>query len=296
MQKYSAIVRPSDRKQQGATLIELLVGLTIGLMTIAVAVGALVVSRGVSGTVSDASQIQQQASYAFRVIGQQIRQAASMRLDLAANKGPGDPIDPADVVAFTPDDNLHTMSAASKPIIGKDSPSGSEYKLSVAYQNYAEPTFTSASSISFFRDCLANAPALPVAPLEQNIIESQFALQSGQLVCQGTGGGFQPIARNVANFQVRYLRQSDGNTGIPKIQSVNAAGVGTAWNTVYGAEVCLELFGDEPISMPAGSTYVGCNGLATDMSSTGGLPANRVNRLHMTFRTTYQLRSQGLIG
>lgn len=59
--------------QRGMTLIELMVGLAIGLLTISVALGALMVSRGVSGTVTDASQLQQQASYAFRVMGQQIR-------------------------------------------------------------------------------------------------------------------------------------------------------------------------------------------------------------------------------
>lgn len=283
-------------RQDGATLVELLVGLTIGLMTIAVAVGALIVSRGVSGTVTDASQIQQQASHIFRIIGQQVRQAGSMRLDLAANKGLGEAIDPADVVAFTPDENLHSSTASITPISGKDSPSGSEYKLSIAYQNYAEPTYTSASSISFFRNCLAEAPDLPVAPLEQNIIRSQFVLQSEELRCLGSGVSAQAIARNVADFQVRYLRQSDSGTGNPKLQNVTATDVGTAWNTVYGADVCLVLFGDEVIDMPAGSTYIGCDGMAVNMSSTGTLPTNRRNRLHMTFRTTYQLRSQGLIG
>ncbi len=71
--------------QRGATLIELLVGITIGLLTIAVATGALMVSRGISGTVTDASQLQQQASYAFRVFGQQLRQAGSMRLRICAS-------------------------------------------------------------------------------------------------------------------------------------------------------------------------------------------------------------------
>ncbi|KRD48460.1 hypothetical protein ASE52_14015 [Acidovorax sp. Root275] len=282
--------------QRGATLVELLVGITIGLMTIAVAAGALMISRGVSGTVSDASQIQQQASYIFRIIGQQLRQAGSMRLDLAANKGPADPIDAADVVAFTPDETLHSVTASTPPISGKDSPTGSEYKLSVAYQNYAEPSFTSASNVSFFRDCLANAPTLPVAPLEQNVIQSQFVVQSNEFRCAGTGIGSQALARNVADLQVNYLRQTDSNTGIPKIQTVNAAAIGAAWNTVYGADICVVLYGDEPIDMPAGSSYTGCDGAAVNMSGTGSLPTNRKNRLHLTFRTTYQLRSQGLTG
>lgn len=292
--QFSSYYSPTT--QHGATLIELLVGITIGLMTIAVAASALMMSRGVSGTVSDASQIQQQASYIFRIIGQQLRQAGSMRLDLAANKGPADPIDAADVVAFTPDTSLHSPTASTPPISGKDSPSASEYKLSVAYQNYAEPSFTAASDVSFFRDCLANAPTLPTPPLEQNIIQSQFKIDAGEFRCAGTGVGSQALARNIADFQVNYLTQTDSSTGAPKIQTVNAAAIGAAWNTVYGADVCIVLYGDEPIDMPAGSSYTGCDGTSINMSNTGTLPANRKNRLHMTFRTTYQLRSQGLTG
>jgi type IV pilus assembly protein PilW len=291
--KYSP---PRKKTQRGATLIELMVGITIGLMTIAVATGALMVSRGVSGTITDASQIQQQASYAFRVIGQQLRQAGSMRLDLAANKGPADPIDPADVVVFTPDENIHAATATTPAVSGKDSPSASEYKLSIVYQNYAESSFTSASDVSFFRDCLGNGPALPVFPLEQNIIQSQFVLQSNELRCLGAGVGAQPLIRNIADFQVSYLRQSDGNTGAPKIQTMNATTVGANWNTVYGVEVCIVLFGDEVIDMPVGSTYRGCDGNTINMSSSGTLPTSRKNRLHMAFRTIYQLRSQGLTG
>ena len=285
-----------SKTQGGASLVELLVGITIGLMAIAVAAGALMVSRGVSGTVTDASQIQQQASYIFRILGQQLRQAGSMRLDLAANKGPGDLIDAADVVAFTPDETLHSLTATVPPVSGKDSPTTSEYKISVAYQNYAEPSFTAATDVSFFRDCLGSAPAIPVPPLEQNVIRSQFQLKDDELRCLGTNPTPQPVARNIADFQVNYLRQTDGSTGSPKIQTVNATTIGTAWNTVYGVDVCMVLFGDERIDMPAGSTYTGCDGAPVNMSSTGSLPSHRKNRLHLTFRTTYQIRSQGLTG
>ena len=76
---------PSTQAQGGFTLIELMVGITIGLLTIAVAMGALMVSRSVSGTVSDTSGVQQQAAYAMRVIGMQLRQAGSIRLNMNPN-------------------------------------------------------------------------------------------------------------------------------------------------------------------------------------------------------------------
>ncbi|MFO1265272.1 MAG: prepilin-type N-terminal cleavage/methylation domain-containing protein, partial [Rhodoferax sp.] len=40
---------PTPTSQRGVTLIELMVGIAIGLLVIAVAMGALMVSRGVSG-------------------------------------------------------------------------------------------------------------------------------------------------------------------------------------------------------------------------------------------------------
>jgi type IV pilus assembly protein PilW len=274
---------PKPNRQSGVTLIELMVGIAIGLLTIAVAIGALMVSRGISGTVTDASQIQQQASYAFRVIGQQLRQAASIRLNLAAQKPPGTPIEASDVVAFSPDITI-------TPVSGKESPTTGEYALSVAYQNYTEPSFTAASDVSLFRDCLGSNPSTTV-------VMSQFVLENDELRCAGSNNVPQSILRNVAEFQVRYLIQTGGNSGIPSVQYVDATAV-TDWTGVFGVEVCMVLFGDERISIPDDSTYNGCNTAAgpVNMSNTGTLAANRKNRLHMPFRNVYQLRSQGLAG
>lgn len=58
-----------------------MVGMAIGLLVVAVAMGALMVSRGISGTVSDASGIQQQGAYILRVIGQQLRQTGLLYLN-----------------------------------------------------------------------------------------------------------------------------------------------------------------------------------------------------------------------
>ena len=283
--------------QRGATLIELLVGITIGLLTIAVATGALMVSRGISGTVTDASQLQQQASYAFRVFGQQLRQAGSMRLNLnAESTSPTDPIFSDAAVAFTPDPIIHAIVPGVTPttpaVSGKDTPASGEYALSAAFTNYSEQSFTAASGASFFRDCLGAQPST-------TMIQSQFSLENGELRCAGSDNTPQPILRNVADFQVRYLVQTGGATGTPTIQIVNAATAGTNWTSVFGVEVCLVLYGDEVINMPATSTYKACDG-TTDINMTT-LPADtatvkRRNRMHMAFRNVYQLRSQGLTG
>ena len=290
--------------QRGVTLIELLVGITIGLLTIAVAMGALMVSRGVSGTVSDAAEIQQQASYAFRVIGQQLRQAGSVKLKLAAAKLDGDTsaVLPGEPVAFEanytdPANPTNTFDLAANTLSGVDAVGANE--VTVGYRNYTEPTYTSASEQSVQRNCLGreNSPAL---------IQSRFVLNAAanELRC-ADGTQIQPIVRNVANFQVRYLMQSAAGTGNPTLRYVNAATVGTPgtpdWARVFAVEVCLVLYGNEAIDMPAPANatdpqgvYVDCDGSTRVDMTTLAAPRNR--RMHMVFRNVYQLRSQGLTG
>ena len=270
--KRNHLQHPS--RQRGVTLIELMVGIAIGLLVVAVAMGAVMVSRGVSGTVSDASQIQQQAAYAFRVIGQQLRQAGSIRLDLASNKDDSQPIDPADVVAFET-----TFNTTTQTVSGLDSPGAGQFKLSVGYQNYTEPSFISALPVSLFRDCLGAQPSA-------TIIRSQFVLTANELRCAGNDNVSQAVIRNVNAFTVSYLIQTDALTGMPQIRSVNAATAAADWSRVFGVEVCLDLMSEERVDLPAGSTYVNCDGNPTAF---GG-------RLHMVFRNVYQLRSQGLAG
>ena len=114
-------IRHGRPLQTGVSLIELMVGISIGLLTVSVALGALMASRGISSTVSEVSQMQQQAAYAFRVIGQQLRQAGSVELNLAYNKTDeqkkAEPPSPLERVAFEANNNRK-----DKTIKGNDSP------------------------------------------------------------------------------------------------------------------------------------------------------------------------------
>lgn len=282
---------PHSKFQQGVTLIEMLVGIIIGLLVVAVAMGALMVSRSVTGTVSDSSMLQQQASYAFRVMGQQLRQAGSLRLNLAALKAEGAAIDMSDPVAF--ETKAEGFDPAVNTIGGLDAPGNNEYKLTVGYRNYKEPVYTSASNASMLRDCLGQAP-------NDNLIQSRFVLNAAtsELRCVGASGTPQPIIQNVANFQVRYLWQTDVASGTPQIRYVNAATVGTNWSQVVGVEICLVLYGNEAIDIPSDTTttaYIDCDGTDVKLSALATLPAPRARRAHVAFRSIYQLRSQGLI-
>ncbi|WP_159914344.1 PilW family protein [Pantoea sp. 18069] len=262
------------RHQRGMSMIELLVGLTIGLLTIAVAIGTLVISRQVSGTVNDASQLQLQAAQAFRSIGQQARQAGSVRLNLAIAKEDAQPVDAGDAVAFEVPKGVTTVG-------GKSAPGQGEYQLVLGYQNYTEDLVGSATPQSQFRDCLGQAPS-------DSVIRSGFVLDkaSGVLRCAGSNDQIQPVIANVADFRVRFIeQQANVTTGMPTMQYRTADSVAAdAWPRIHAVEVCLEMEGTENLPDTGAATqYVNC----------ANQSVARGSRLRMVFRNTYQIRSQG---
>ncbi len=265
-----------------------MVGVAIGLLTVAVAMGALMVSRSVSGTVSDASGIQQQAAYAMRVIGLQMRQAGSLYLNLNSANAGAENVLTAPVAFETTAPAAGTgngFDPVTNTLLGASSP----ITLTVGYRRYKEPVHTDPSEQSQARNCLGG----PANTSDDQRVESIFQLNGSELRCNGNGAGYQPVVQNVANFQVRYLLQDNTTPGDTKIQYVAADSVDN-WSKVQAVEVCLVLYGVEPIDMPSGSTYTDCDGATkVDMATLTGV---RAKRMHIAFRNVYQLRSQGLIG
>lgn len=295
--------------QRGVTLVELMVGIAIGLLVVAVATSALMVSRGISGTVSDASGLHQQAAHAMRVIGQQVRQAGSLYLNLnptgAATTDPAAPV-ALEVVSPGADASGNTSFNPTKDTLATQQTSDGRTILGVGYRRYPEPLFD-GTTISLARNCIGEQGG---AGTNDKRIESIFMLDNdGNLRCGDNPNskpslGFtslptspgQTIIRNVANFRVRYLVQNLATLGAPQINYVEAASFNTSdLARVQGVEICLVLYGDERINLPAGSEYTDCDGSRVDMTA-AALPANRRNRMHLMFRNVFQLRSQGLVG
>lgn len=288
-------------QQRGVTLIELMVGIVIGLLVVAVAMGALMVSRGISGTVSDASGIQQQAAYVMRVIGQQLRQTGSLYLN--PNPTGGSNTDVLSPVAFEiKADAVGTGNSFAQ----ERTLAGASDTVTTGFRRYADNVFmvagtpaSGASAAIFGTDYLArNCVGAPGNSSTDQLIESIFTFDSAknELQCAGNGANAQAIVQNVAQFQALYVVQTTDATG-PKVQYTKGSDMPTAatdptWRRVQGIQVCLVLYGSEPIDMPAGSTYTDCSGTSVDMTA---LTGTRKNRMHLVFRNTFQLRSQGLI-
>ena len=275
IKKIAASAYPARDKEQkhlkfqaGLTLIELMIGLAVGLLVVAVATVSLLGSRSVTGAVSDISGIQQQAAYVMRTFGTQLRQAGSLYLDLGLD---------ADGKGEITSATAFQLRGSTDTAIAENNGS-----VTIRFTGYEEPTFANAGPIS--RNCLGAPGSIPAGTTTS--IESIFTLNGTDLRCND-----QPIAQNVAAFQVRYLLQGTDQDD-PTMLYTNSAGVAD-WNRVQGVEVCLVLFGTERIDVPAGGvSYTGCDGNAVDITA---LTGNRTNRMHYVFRNVFQLRSQGLI-
>ncbi len=286
--------------QNGVTLIELMVGIAIGLLVVAVAMGALMVSRGVSGTVSDASAIQQQAAYAMRVIGAQVRQAGSLLINMDYQSNVAEPYLAQVAIETTAPAASNSGGSIGASTLGnsfdpaRDTIRGAAASMTVGYRRYLE-TVTSPASANVPESQSRNCLGGPSDDSGDQRLESTFIYNAtaGTLSCGGnaTATAPQPIVQNVANFQVRYLLQDNSTKGDSTIRRVLAAGVGSDWSRVQGVEVCLVLYGNEPIDLPNGSNYTDCDGSTQDMAAQTG---NRARRMHMVFRNVFQLRSQGL--
>lgn len=276
---YPAREKPqkSLKTQLGLTLMELMIGLAIGLLVVAVATAALMGTRSVTGTVSDISGIQQQAAYVMRTFGTQLRQAGSLYLDLGLDAdGTGD-IDSATT--------FQLRSSTQEAITENE-----DGAVTVRFTGYEEPTFADNGPIA--RNCLG-APGDILAGTTETI-ESIFTLKGDELRCGGNGATGQAIANRVAQFQVRYLVQGPEKAN-PTTLYANAADVNN-WDQVQGVEVCLVLFGTERIGMPTDdpdlTSYTDCTNTKVDMTT---LTGDRTSRMHYVFRNVFQLRSQGLI-
>lgn len=285
------------RAQLGMTLIELMVGIAIGLLVVAVATGVLMLSRGVTGTVSDASTIQQQAAYAMRLIGAQVRQAGSVRLNLNASKSAAENDLHAPVAFEQKSDGSSDANFNFSLLQPTALFNGTANSLTIGFQRYRDSVFntTTAQSTS---NCIGGPggdEADTSGPITYQLVQSVFQMDSNnQLVCSGNGAVAQPVIQNVANFRMRYLRQMvnppDTLFGNPLVQYVTADTI-TNWGQIQGVEVCMVLYGVEPIDMPAGSSYVDCDGTTVNMTTLTGV---RAKRMHMVFRSVFQFRAQGM--
>jgi len=287
--KYYA---PSLSYQRGVSLMELMVGIVIGLLVVAVAMGALMVSRQVGGTVSDVSDIQQQAAYAMRVIGQQVRQVGVKRLALYR--------DALGMKEECQNDIVCPVAVIDEQVRRKDSELWSfEHMLSDVDSRGPRMIFINVKDLEdndveknvWSANCLGDIT-------KNGAVYNHFVFKENTLTCASSSSGnpesrdYQPVLRNVADFTTRYIMHDPTDNGQQKIKYMEARDVQAikGWDRIQGIEICLTLFGKERIAIPDGATYQGCTGPERYETITDN---ERRDRLHLTFRSVFQLRGQG---
>lgn len=235
------------KHQQGMSLMEFTVSSAIGLLTAAAAMTALIHIRSLSQAIHETVQIQQQAAYAFRVIGQQIRQAGSLALR---------PVSSAATAT-----ELETPFAwlESAPVSGTDAPGSSEFALSLIYQDVFESTYAAKAdkyeNQALLRNCLGEKPKNQ-QPAQ---LTSRFKITNGNLVCAGTATA-QIVLPGVTDLHILYLvRGAQGNPLHFQYLKASEVQESSAWPRVQAIEICLEITGSLP--MPASAdVYIKCDG------------------------------------
>ncbi|MBW8717654.1 MAG: PilW family protein [Variovorax paradoxus] len=258
-------------RQAGFTLVEILVALIIGMLVVLAAMASMLGTRSTAATGDDVNVLHHSSALAFRLLGQQIRQAGYFPIDATG------PLYYFDVNAGTKLDSEPAFFA----IKGQEAAAGSvNDTLKVGF----------APNPDFFHDCLgqvakdkdsggaAYKPASPADPANVRLITSEFYVVNGALRCKGSGHTTpQPIIDGVERFDVMY---GIGDAGTERVVRYVAATNVASFDQVRTVRVCLQLAGTSR-SNPGGS-YVDCDG-SSRTSSDG--------RLRRVYTAVFALRN-----
>lgn len=245
------------RRQHGTLLLELLVGLALGLLIVASAIGAMAIFQRSAATVNDMGQLQHQGAYAMRVLGLQLQQAGAV--EFVEQQAP-DPNHPAGA--------YRQLDDKRSPRVG-----GTEGRDADSFW-----VRTRVSGLTLERrDCLGTT----LAEQDDGSVKSNFQVRRGQLYCQGRPRAAQPLIANVADFRVAYRVATQAGVQILRAEAVAAAGL---WTAVRAVEVCLDLAGDTVDDVRATGQYTDCRNRAG---------TSRQGRLHLVLRRVFDLGGHG---
>lgn len=248
-----------SNNQQGFTLVELMIALTIGLILLLVIGTVFTSSRQAFRIQEDNARIQESGRFALEILGRSIKQAGHVDIPFTGFK-----------VAFT-----------GIAITGTDGAAGAADTITLQYDGAIGD-----------RDCgVGTAVTAANITAGSNIIQNYFNLDTvnAQLRCLGTIAAApaapgappigQPLLDNIEDLQVLYGIDTDGD------QSANQYAAAPAdWTQVVTARVCVLVRSDKTNIVPAGNSYLNCNGAAV------AVPADR--RLRRAFTETFNLRNR----
>jgi type IV pilus assembly protein PilW len=270
----------SKKHQMGASLMELMVGITIGLLVVLAALGSLVYTKVSSTTMVDATRLQQKADLAFRIISFQTLQAGSMELNKNTTS-----LDPGTVTlsaAYTGIDPALTLQPTVIASVHGENGDGTTTQdiLRISYQDNGIDTLNST-----FRDCLGQLTAAKGISVTNTFTFLPVAGGGGDLRCQGAAAGAtpQPILDGVEDFQVTYGVRTVA-AGVENFRYFTANQI-TDWSNIQTVNICLQLRGDSRGNPRAGWTA------ATAIPPCGTVLDTNDGFLRRVYRRTFSLRN-----
>ncbi len=267
-----------NRTQRGMSLIELMIGMTLGLMVMGVALTAFFGVTQVARTQRGMANISDGAQAADVYLGKQLVQAGYLDLLATADNrtyltqldgsggaptaGSGDLLSSAYSLTHAGLYSLHGCNGAysSNTALLNYTCSGTSNNtvnsVSVAYQVLATPNGWLAPSVAdapsatqgYQTDCGTLSPRAAVNPLANppgDVVINRFYLDTAtrQLMCVGNGNPNAPvrIASNVEQFVVRYGLPQTSLTGSESVANyVTAAAVDALGPSAWGSVLSVQ--------------------------------------------------------
>ena len=258
-------LRRTPRRQRGQSLVELMVGVTIGLFVLTAGIGTLVLTRTSGTAIADSAMLVAQGNNALRLMGFMVRQSGAIEIA---------PVDPAAAPGnriYMFSDQFNGNNGGGLVVEGTEGGTGPD-TLTISYEN---------RGAQITPDCLG-APTAAGLPRVQN----RFSVNGTTLECLGSGSTTaQGVADEVEDLQVQYwVRQGVAAAATVVRRQADQVVAAGGWANVVAVEICLQMRGlstGNPV--PSGSTFLNCRGVATAHDG----------RQRQVFRTTLDLRNQG---
>lgn len=297
------------RYQKGVSLIELLVGLAIGMVLALVASATYLYSKQSFNSSTETSQLEENGRYAINMLTRYIQSAGYVMVD-PLYPSPQGPIDnkimgcdfgfknPAGATTGTLSDDLSCLTTT---------PAGARRSASIAIFSETD-TYAGASGKFQGFDCVGNAAvSIPVAGgttinetrsyffvANTTVQTSNGSVTMGQLSClaDGTIAGtpafqVQPLLPGIEQLAFNYLLPSAADPETAQTAtSATAIAAASQWPSVLAVEVCVLAKSVQPGGNDTGTTYTDCYGNAI---------AAGAGEVYRTFTSTVRLRNRSSI-
>lgn len=270
--------------QVGLSLIELMIGITLGLM-VTISLGYILIGSRTSFQTQDASaRMQESGRAALDNLLRDLRFAGR-----------------TSIIPVTKDLRIEWDSTVLA-IEGTDGTSNAPDTLTVRYQVDDVGCNRSASSDS---DCRSRAPdcngdngtastlytnrgvisgtEASGDPYNYYTVVNTYSVSGNSLQCLGNGGGFvQPFVDNVEDFQVTYGLDLDGDSAPNRY--ISAPSSSTDWSQVVTVRICILIRSDSGAAKSA-QAYTNCSG-------TNQAPDATDTRLRRAYTSVVSLRNR----